>query len=111
MEEYWSIYERGMAEQPGENSIYCREISNLEISNVHQGKYYDGMSGDKLDTEGVNKARAEDITEVYKHNLYTKVPIKECWVKIGQGPIGTIWADANKGDEVNPKYRSRRVAP
>lgn len=68
------------------------------------------MSGDKLDIEGVNKARAEDIAEVHKHNLYTKVPIKECWDNTGKGPIGTRWVDANKGDEVNPEYRSRLVA-
>lgn len=110
LEECGRMAERGMAAHPEESNIYCREILNLEVSSVHQGEYYDDMSGVTLDTEGVNKARAEAIAEVYKHNLCTKVPIKECWDKTGKGPNGTRWVDVNKGDNVNPAYRSRLVA-
>ena len=39
-----------------------------------------------------------------------KVPIAECWARAGLKPIGTIWADVNKGGGDNPEYRSRLVA-
>ena len=38
------------------------------------------------------------------------VPLEECWSVTGQKPIATKWVDVNKGDKVNPKYRSRLVA-
>ena len=45
-----------------------------------------------------------------KHNVYVKVPITECIEKTGRKPIATRWVDINKGDDVNPNYRSRIVA-
>ena len=36
------------------------------------------MSGEKLDPQGVRKAREEEMKEVYKHDLYKKVKIEEC---------------------------------
>ena len=50
------------------------------------------------------------MEEVRKHNVYTIVPEEECWNVTGQKPIGTKWVDVNKGDKVNPVYRSRLVA-
>ncbi len=34
----------------------------------------------------------------------------ECWEQTGKAPIGVRWVDINKGDEINPEYRSRLVA-
>ena len=48
--------------------------------------------------------------EVKKHGVYKKVPIQECWDTTGKKPIGVRWVDVNKGDKVNPDYRSRLVA-
>ena len=45
-----------------------------------------------------------------KQDVYTVVPEAECWEVTGRGPIGTKWVDVNKGDKVNPEYRSRLVA-
>ena len=42
--------------------------------------------------------------------MYVKVPIQECWDETGKQPIGTRWVDVNKGDDINPEYRSRLVA-
>ena len=49
------------------------------------------------------------MEEVRKHNVYDKVPIKECWETSGNEPVGAIWVDINTGDEENPECRSRRV--
>ena len=64
------------------------------------------MSGERLDPEGVRKAREEEMQEVYKHDLYNKVKIEECRNETGRDPIGTRWVDINKGDNQNPEYRS-----
>ena len=50
------------------------------------------------------------MTEVRKHRVYEKVDIKECYDRSGNAPIGTRWVDVNKGDSVQPEYRSRLVA-
>ena len=73
-------------------------------------EFYDDISGEPLKPELVEQARLEEMIEVRKHKLYTKVPIKECWDKTGKDPIGVRWVDVNKGDSVHPEYRSRLVA-
>ena len=74
------------------------------------GQCFDEMTHKQLPKEGVIKARVEEMVQVYKHKLYTKVPIEECLQEIGKKPIQVRWIDINKGDEDNPDYRSRLVA-
>ena len=35
---------------------------------------------------------------------------QQCWDNTGKAPIGVRWVDINKGDDINPEYRSRLVA-
>ncbi len=58
----------------------------------------------------VERARAEEIGEFRKHGVWTKVAISEAHRVTSKRPIKTRWVDINKGDEVNPSYRSRLVA-
>ena len=74
------------------------------------GQYFDEGSGKQLEPKGVTKARIEEMVEVAKHKLYDKVPLQECWDETGKAPIKVRWLDINKGDELNPEYRSRLVA-
>ena len=67
------------------------------------------MTHKQLPKEGVIKARVEEMVQVYKHKLYTKVPIEECLQETGKKPIQVRWIDINEGDEDNPDYRSRVV--
>ena len=71
---------------------------------------WDDVSGAELNPKEVKKARAEEIEYVRRMNLYTKVPISECYAKTGRAPITVRWIDINKGDQTNPNYRSRLVA-
>ena len=71
---------------------------------------WDDTTGEELDAEKVREARGDEIEEVHKHQVYRKVPIKECWDVTGKAPIQTRWLDINKGDKVHPDYRSRLVA-
>ena len=50
------------------------------------------------------------MEEFKKKKVYKKVAVQKCWDETGKGPIGVRWVDINKGDKVNPEYRSRLVA-
>ena len=71
---------------------------------------WDDTTGEELDPELVRQARIEEMEEVRKHEVYEKVPIQECWDSTGKKPVAVRWLDVNKGDSVNPEYRSRLVA-
>ena len=77
---------------------------------VNTQRYWDDMSGKELRADLIAAAREEEMKEVYKHKLYTKVPLQQCWDETGKDPIGTRWVDVNKGDDEDPEYRCRLVA-
>ena len=62
----------------------------------------DDVTGAELDPEEGKKARKDEIGYVRERNIYTKVPIKECWDKTGKKPIAVRWINVNKGDAKNP---------
>ena len=68
------------------------------------------ISGEWLQPELVYEARKEEMAELKKHSVYTKVSLEECFDKTGAPPVGTLWVDINKGDKVHPEYRTRLVA-
>ena len=63
-----------------------------QFESRYEIKYWDDLSGVKL----------EEMAEIYKHQLYTKVPIAQCIERTGAKPIGVRWVDINKGDKVHP---------
>ena len=71
--------------------------------------FVDDVSGKKLESESVLKAREDERKGVVRHNVFTKVPIQECFDNTGCAPVSTKWIDINKGDENDPDYRSRWV--
>ena len=71
--------------------------------------FTDESSGKPLSTEGVRAARAEEIDFTTRYEVWTPVPISECYQETGTGPIGSRWIDLSKGDEARPNYRSRLV--
>ena len=75
-----------------------------------QGQFWDEVSNKKLDRNGVVSARLEEIRQFHSHGVYKKVPMEERWKSTGSKPIKVKWVDINKGDEINPEYRSRLVA-
>ena len=71
--------------------------------------FVDDVSGRVLDRDLVLKARDDERIGVEKHNVFTKVPIEECFNNTGGPPVSTKWVDTNKGDDNDPDYRSRWV--
>ena len=51
----------------------------------------------------------EEMVEFRKHNVYKKVDWEKCKRITGKNPLKVRWVDVNKGDVVNPEYRSRLV--
>ena len=74
------------------------------------GEAYDDVTGEELDYEGVIAARAEEVEEVHKHQVFKYAPIQERWDVTGKAPKKIRWLDINKGDKLHPEYRSRWVA-
>ena len=70
---------------------------------------YDSVTGVQLELEKVLKARKEELDWVHKAQVYTKVPLEECYNETGKEPITLKWVDRNKGDQVKENYRSRLV--
>ena len=92
------------------NHTFAQEGEAFTSEELEARTYWDDLSGKELSPRLVKEARMEEMREVNKHNVYIKVPIEECWANTGRDPIGTRWVDVNKGDDVNPEYRSRLVA-
>ena len=92
---------KGMRRQgrinPGEEGVV------MAVEESRWEEVYDNLSGAVLDKDMVQEARREEMAEVYKHGVYEKVSIEECYEKTGKAPIGTRWVDVNKGDTVHPE--------
>ena len=101
-------------EQANNVEIEDREGSIRHIywacSFANNKDFYDGATQKKRETELVLQARAKQLGEVRKFQVYGKVPIKNCWNDTSKDPIGVRWLTINKGDNENPKIRCRIVA-
>ena len=78
---------------------------------TRQGETYceDDVSGEVLDEAGVRAARALEMEFFLKMGVYTYATREEA-ARSGKGKIiKGRWIDVNKGDSVNPDYRSRFV--
>jgi len=76
----------------------------------YSGKYADDMSKQVLKDSLVQEARAKELLYFNSKGVWRKRPRSEAFQKTGRPPITVRWVDVNKGDELNPKYRSRLVA-
>ena len=58
----------------------------------------------------VYKARKEEMEYVAAKKVWVKVSKGRAKQRTGRAPISVRWVDVNKGDDLNPNYRSRLVA-
>ena len=65
---------------------------------------YDSVTGVQLELDKVLKARREELDWVHKAQVYTKVPLEECYNETGKEPITLKWVDRNKGNQVKENY-------
>ena len=76
----------------------------------YSGKYVDDMSKQVLKDSLVQEARAKELLYFNSKGVSRKRPRSEAFQRTGRPPITVRWVDVNKGDEPNPKDRSRLVA-
>ena len=90
-------------------SICEDPVEQQFTKSIENGYFRDDVSGKVLDPNLVRQARADERTGVFKHKLFDKVPIQECYDQTGAPPVSTKWVDTNKSDTDDPDYRSRWV--
>ncbi len=76
----------------------------------YSGKYKDDLTGQVLRDDLVRAARLKELEYFTSKGVWVKVPMGRARQATGRSPITVRWVDVNKGDEANPKYRSRLVA-
>ena len=76
----------------------------------YSGAYRDDLTGQVLKDELVKAARAKELAFFHSRRVWLKVPKAHARAKGGRPPISVRWVDVNKGDDVQPNYRSRLVA-
>ena len=70
----------------------------------------DDVTGKPLDPKRVQEARADELRELERLQVYDVVDTELCWRTTGRPPITARWIDNDKGTEEESKYRSRFVA-
>ena len=76
----------------------------------YSGKYKDSVTGQVLRDDLVVAARQSELKYFHDKSVWLKVPRGRAKQMTGKPPISVRWVDVNKGDEVEPNYRSRLVA-
>ena len=57
----------------------------------------DQVSGLVFDTEGVKKARQEELAHVDHYGVWEVAPSGQCWEAVGKKPLGKRWVDIDRG--------------
>jgi hypothetical protein len=76
----------------------------------YSGKHKDDLTGQVLNDAMVAEARTKELSFFYSKGVWIKRPHNTARARPGRPPISVRWVDVNKGDDVNPNYRSRLVA-
>jgi hypothetical protein len=102
----------------GEDLFGGRPRDGIDIMKKHMDALYhsngmpeawDDMNGVFLDPDLVIAARAEEMAFFKKLGVYKRVPRSKV-AEMGGKMVSVKWLDTNKGDKLNPNYRSRLVA-
>ena len=93
----------------------CEEWFNVRIAdelNVadNQVHYKDAITGQPLDPVLVKAARSKELEYFAMKDVWHYRPRSEALARMGKPPITVKWVDVNKGDDIEPNYRSRLVA-
>ena len=110
------IHPQGAFDDEHEREILCaewlkEECVDVEINSIGQQiTYRDAMTGQMLDPTLVKAARKLELEYFASKQVWHKRTREEAFRNQGKAPITVKWVDVNKGDEQNPKYRSRLVA-
>ena len=91
----------------------CEEYDSpgvLKVGTSRHERYVDDLTGQPLDPELCRKARATEPENFKDKEVGTMRKVSEALRRQGKPPITVRWVETNKGDDANPKIRSRLVA-
>ena len=63
-----------------------------------------------LDPVRVTSAKHEELTEMYRRQVWVERSVGDCYRDTGKPPNPVRWVVTNKGDELHPNVRCRLVA-
>ena len=102
--------------KPGEIGIHALDDDEAVNSSMKgpsegfSGAYRDDLTKQVLRDDLVHEARRKELDYFTSKGVWVKKPKAEARLRTGRGPISVRWVDVNKGDDLNPRYRSRLVA-
>ena len=82
----------------------------LKMNTSRHERYVDDLTGQPLPPELCRKARATAIEYFKGKEVWTLRKVSEALRRQGKPPITVRWVEVNKGDDLNPKIRSRLAA-
>ena len=94
----------------GVDQISEADVCQLEHETFGWERYKGDATGKESKKELVEAARANDLEVVRKMGVCRHVPREMCMRMTGRPPIKRRWVNTNKGDDLHPNYRSRRIA-
>ena len=93
---------------PDDDAAVERSIRG--VAQGFSGKFKDDLTGQVLRDDDVRAARAKELEYFCTKGVWKKMPKHVARALSGRAPISVRWVDVNKGDDLNPNYRSRLVA-
>ena len=78
---------------------------NERLENTSTQIAWDDLTGMKLEAGKVKEVRQKEMQYVKDKSVWAKIPRAVAQTK-GWKIVKTRWIDINKGDDVNPVYRS-----
>ena len=91
--------------------VTAEEAETLDGASAEEiEEFFDGISGAKLDTDAVRRARLEEMAYMERLGVFERVSVQQCLGATGKPPIPSGWVDVNKGDAERVEIRARLVA-
>ena len=78
-------------------------------ANRHE-RFVDDLTGQPLPPDLCRAARATELAYFKDKEVWAIRKVNEARQRTGRPPISVRWVEVNKGDDLNPKIRSRLVA-
>jgi len=86
------------------------KLLNVQIEKGDQQEFKDSVTGQVLVADLVREARRKEMEYFELMKVWLRRPRADAKRYMGKPPISVRWIDVNKGDDLNPEYRSRLVA-
>ena len=83
---------------------------DLAFQYVPRKNAVDDLSGKPPEVVQVAAAKHEELTEMYRRQVWVERSTSDCFRDTGKPPIPVRWVVTNKGDELHPNVRCRLVA-